>query len=142
MATNCLIGVMHGDNFKMIYCHHDGYLEGVGATLLKHYDSPLANNLVALGNLSMLGNSIHPTENSKHCFDTPESGVCVFYKRDRKELDTEFETICSEIEFNEYIADFAYTYLMINEQWYVIQLDETFADKQLLSTVLTEECVA
>ena len=26
--------------FKGIYCHHDGYLEGVGYTLLKHYQDP------------------------------------------------------------------------------------------------------
>ena len=142
MATNCLIGVMHGDNFKMIYCHFDGYLSGVGTTLLNYYDSAKANNLVAFGDLSVLSKSIYPTEHSGHCFDTPERGVCVFYKRDRKELNTEFETICSKFDFNEYIADFSYTYLMINEQWYVIQHGETFANKTLLSIALKEECVA
>lgn len=29
----------NGD-FLGIYCHHDGYIDGVGATLLKHYKDP------------------------------------------------------------------------------------------------------
>lgn len=42
-----------------IYCHSDGYLEGVGATLFEHYtDQTKIEKLVALGDLSTLGPEI------------------------------------------------------------------------------------
>ena len=41
-----------------VYCHSDGYLSGVGATLLKHFDTyEKVLNLVSLGDLSALCNS-------------------------------------------------------------------------------------
>ena len=64
MATRSAIGVMHGDNCKMVYCHWDGYLEHNGEILQKHYDSPKANHLVALGNLS----SLRPNIGEQHPF--------------------------------------------------------------------------
>jgi hypothetical protein len=43
---------MHGDVCKSVYCHYDGYLEYTGDVLYKHYDSTLANQLVARGDNS------------------------------------------------------------------------------------------
>ena len=41
-----------------VYCHNDGYPSGVGATLLKHFDTyEKVLNLVSLGDLSALWNS-------------------------------------------------------------------------------------
>lgn len=38
MSTNCLIGLEYYDgSVKALYCHFDGYLEGVGKKLLDHY---------------------------------------------------------------------------------------------------------
>ena len=38
MSTRCFIGIqMDSDAIIGIYNHHDGYLKGVGATLLQHY---------------------------------------------------------------------------------------------------------
>ena len=51
MSTHCLIGVIHGETIKTIYCHFDGYPKGVGSMLLKYYDSVKANHLVSLGEL-------------------------------------------------------------------------------------------
>ncbi len=137
MSTNSLIGVTHGDNFKMIYCHFDGYLTGVGAMLHKHFDSPRANHLVALGDLSVLAENICAPADSNHSFDTPTPGVCVFYGRDRNDdVDQEFDTLVGVDEFNEYISEFAYTYLMHNDQWYVIRAGETFAEAKLLEDEL------
>ena len=139
MSTNSLIGVVHGDNFKMIYCHYDGYLSGVGAMLHHHYDSPKANHLVALGDLSVLAKNIVPATGSTHCFDIPDSDVCVFYGRDRNDADSKFETVCGETEFNSYLEDFPFTYVMFNEQWYYIPQGKTFAAKRLLSTDLAQQ---
>lgn len=142
MSTNSLIGVVHGDNFKVVYCHFDGYLSGVGAMLDKYYDSPAANHLVALGDLSYLAKTIVPAKDSTHSFDTPAPDVCVFYGRDRDEANCEFETLCGEAEFNSYIEDYPYTYIMFNDQWYYITQGKTFADKRLLSTDLAQQLEA
>jgi len=48
MATRSRIGVMMDDNtIKQVYCHWDGYVEGVGLTLIENYDSiELAKELI------------------------------------------------------------------------------------------------
>lgn len=37
MSTRSYIGKREGDNVRYIYCHSDGYPEGVGAVLYDHY---------------------------------------------------------------------------------------------------------
>ena len=64
MATRSNIGVLQDDGtIKAIYCHWDGYPEGVGATLANHYDSHIrASELVELGDILNLKPSITATE--------------------------------------------------------------------------------
>jgi len=87
MSTHALVGVMHGTKFKAIYVHSDGYLRYTGKVLLEHYNSTKANNLVAMGDCSVLGKEI----GNKVSFNDPivfEDGVavqCRFYGRDRDE---------------------------------------------------------
>ena len=109
MSTRSVIGVMHGEKVKTIYCHSDGYLEHNGRILQEHYDSARANNLVALGDLSSLGADL----GEKHDFDikavygTPEyvaemearEKICTFYGRDRGETGTEFQVAHTFEEF-------------------------------------------
>lgn len=52
MGTRSLVGVMHGTTCKSVYCHYDGYLSYTGEILNKHYDSSMANALVARGDNS------------------------------------------------------------------------------------------
>ncbi len=52
MGTRSRVAVMHGDVCKSVYCHYDGYLDYTGRILQKHYDSTLANALVARGDNS------------------------------------------------------------------------------------------
>jgi hypothetical protein len=117
---------MHGDKVKSIYCHWDGYLEGVGDTLLKHYDSAKANHIVALGDMSSLQADI----GEKHAFskhDVPNIEVrvhndkwCTFYGRDRGEKHTEhkvaqnFETFLEQC----YNSGAEYYYIMKDGVWY------------------------
>ena len=126
MGTRSRIGVMHGDKVKSIYCHWDGYLEGVGATLLKHYDSAKANNLVALGDMSSLQADI----GEKHAFskhDVPKIEVrvhnedwCTFYGRDRGEKGAEFKVAQTFDEFMEQCDNCGaeYYYIMRDGVWY------------------------
>lgn len=75
MSTRSRIGVIRGiaeqDGHQAvivesIYCHFDGYPEGVGQTLIDHWTDPKkVNRLIALGDLSSLGTVI----GKKHDFD-------------------------------------------------------------------------
>ena len=119
MGTRSRIGVMHGDNCKSVYCHWDGYLEHNGAILQAHYDSAQANHLVALGDLSSLGQYVN-TE-LEHTFENPVKDVCVFYGRDRGETGTEFKT---DLTFDSFFerADGCgaeWYYIMKDGVWYV-----------------------
>ncbi len=71
MSTRSRIGIIRdsGDSnpvVESIYCHFDGYPEGVGQMLLDHWtDEDKINDLIELGDLSSLGSVI----GEKHNFD-------------------------------------------------------------------------
>jgi hypothetical protein len=125
MATNCVIGVYHGDKVKSVYCHSDGYLSFAGALLQARYDSAMANELVANGDVSELGYTI----GTKHIFYERENFVnvpgvrchvlehCTFYKRDRDDEGCEFNVFHSDKEMFEYYSCDHY-YIMKEGVWY------------------------
>jgi hypothetical protein len=88
MATRSRIGIELTDAFgnkqvKSIYCHWDGYPEGVGKTLMDHFDREKTEALINLGDISYLRPSIEKPEG--HTFDKPVEGYTVAYHRDRGE---------------------------------------------------------
>ena len=93
MSTRSRIGIVRGDKVESIYCHFDGYPEGVGATLAEHWTTTEeVEALMSLGDLSALGVII----GEKHSFETPEGGRpgdegqwCLAYGRDRGEEGSE-----------------------------------------------------
>ena len=60
MSTRCLIGrKIENNKVEYIYCHHDGYLDGVGETLKTYYtNNDVIDKLMALGDLSSLGKEV------------------------------------------------------------------------------------
>ena len=64
MATRSFIGKLLNDgSVRGIYCHHDGYPEGVGRTLEERYTSPeVVDALLSLGDISSLGDDLGTTE--------------------------------------------------------------------------------
>jgi hypothetical protein len=71
MATRSRIAIEREDgSVKSIYCHFDGYVDGVGKVLFEHYDKEKLEKLIELGDISVLGTS---TENT------------IAYHRDRGE---------------------------------------------------------
>ena len=94
MATRSTIAIENADGTVTgIYCHWDGGFWHVGPTLLEHYASEgLVRELISLGDISSLGERIHPTEGSDHSFNKPEKGVTVFYGRDRGEKNIDAQT--------------------------------------------------
>ena len=125
MATRSRIGVMMDDNtIKQVYCHWDGYVEGVGLTLIENYDSiELAKELINLGDISSLGRVI--VTNEPHSFDNPAKGVTVFYGRDRGDAGTQPAFVAMDewlsVEFSSCID---YYYLYNDGQWWVFDLCE------------------
>lgn len=129
MATRSAIGVMHGNNYKMVYCHWDGYLEYNGEMLLKHYDSAKANHLVALGNISSLKPEIgekHPfsqfeTNMSDTEYEEKYGNMTTFYGRDRDETDQEFKTFDNFVDAVKYYrgSGAEFIYIMRDGEWFV-----------------------
>ena len=88
MATTSRIGMeMPNGEVKSIYCHWDGYPEGVGATLQEHYTNPeKVEALIALGDISSLSRCVSVNiPGVTHTFDNPDPDVTVAYHRDRGE---------------------------------------------------------
>lgn len=103
-----------------IYCHYDGYLEHHGRILCEYYNTPeKVDALIALGDLSSLGEKISPT-NATHNINYPESGVCVAYGRDAQCDDTAAKIFKSKEAFMEVVNDspmIEYIYLWEDDQW-------------------------
>lgn len=122
MSTRSAIGYKDTDGtVKAIYCHFDGYPNGVGKTLRKYYNSiDKAKELVSMGSISTLSNSIKNT---------------TFYHRDMGE-NYEVLTYKSTDDFmymdNTFIE---YRYLYINEYhlqagaWFVMAQENAQARK-------------
>lgn len=64
MSTRSYIAKLNSDGSVVgIYCHHDGYPDGVGKTLQKHYsDEETVASLIQLGSLSSLGEDLDVTQ--------------------------------------------------------------------------------
>jgi hypothetical protein len=83
--------------YRGIYCHFDGYLDGVGRILKKHYQNPKkVRQLLNLGDISALASS-------------PSSTPA--YARDRGESDTEarkgtYEEVVALIDHDNHIYVF------------------------------------
>ena len=139
MGTRSRVGVMHGDKVKSVYCHYDGYLECTGQILLKYYDSPRANELVALGDNSGVKERLEDIN---------------FY-RARGETDIEYQVALSFSEFLEQVDGCGgeYYYVMRDGVWYagcmyategltkggLTRLDEAVADVLIAQAVAEDE---
>jgi hypothetical protein len=60
MATRSLIAYKNKDDtFNVVYCHFDGYLDGVGKVLSENYlTEESVNNLISMGDMSTLGKTL------------------------------------------------------------------------------------
>lgn len=94
---------------RSIYCHYDGYPSHNGAILAKYYNTTeKVKELLALGDLSVLGPKPNPNPEFAHSFGGPkQKDVCVAYHRDRDE----------ELRFSE--GKDAYNYLWNGRGWFL-----------------------
>lgn len=87
MSTRSTITIKRKDGTETsIYCHSDGYIEGVGAILQLAYNTAdKVEELMRLGDLSRLGYYTKPKAGTPHDFENRQENVCVAYHRDRGE---------------------------------------------------------
>lgn len=113
MATRSTINIRNNDgSISSIYCHWDGYVEGVGEILVEHYNTEQkVRELLELGDLSSLGKEI----GKPHDFNNPTEHFCVSYSRDRG------ETNCEAVTYSDWgmLSKQSYNYLYENGEWYV-----------------------
>lgn len=85
MATRSVIGIFNADEtVTSIYCHHDGYPEGVGAELVKKFASEEAiRALIAGGDASSIVNEVEYYKGSKAGAALTHKGVEAFMRSAR-----------------------------------------------------------
>ena len=108
MSTRSRIGVLNENgSIESVYCHSDGYPEGVGETLTTHYNSEeKCRSIISLGDLSFLGDDL-------------TTGNTAAYGRDRGENDVGSKKSANEKKFVELASktNGEYAYLFTAGHW-------------------------
>lgn len=110
MATRSNIAVYDNENktLTQVYCHYDGYIDGVGKTLLENYNSlKKAKKLVSFGSIS----SIKKTIKSSKFFNRDFMEDMNFLIKDLKVQNDEDVFKLSE-------GSESYCYLWFKGEWY------------------------
>lgn len=145
MSIRSLIGYKKGKRVHYVYCHSDGYVDGVGEILRTNYKNiEKVKELIALGDLSVLSEKINPDPNKPHSFDGRFDGtgvqedVCIAYGRDRGETGVGSK-ICFDFEYgkkgNQFGVDFIYFFE--DKNWYYKALP--FSKKEKYIVLLSSE---
>jgi len=123
MGTRSAIGYKTSEGkIRAKYSHYDGYVAGVGRTLVNSYqEARKIAQMVELGDQSILAEDVFPTPGSGHSFETPEEGVTIFYGRDRGESNVDAQDFDTVQEFVDYYAGAGceYFYLHTAAGWIV-----------------------
>ena len=132
MSTRSIIGIkISPTKGKFIYCHFDGYPQGVGKILLNYYtDKSTVESLVALGNISVLEKNVNPNPLYIHTFDKPQNDVTVAYHRDRGEDYSDYGIIPFNLEGVRGLWDIEYGYYFDPEknEWYIMDMNTSKKD--------------
>ena len=129
MATRSAIGFVEYDGtITAISCHWDGSLEGVGDTLLKHYnDTYKVLDLLELGDISSLGEelgvkhpfSCHMSNLSPQAYEDAYGKMTTAYGRDRGE-DCPAKDFADAKAFSHY-SDRDFFYLYDGKEWTYVE---------------------
>ena len=126
MATRSIISIKNDDStYTSVYCHTDGYPEGVGHTLKEFYkDEDRIRELFSYGNMSSLDELI--SESERALDETYLDNVTVFFGRDRGETDQEAVIVPNKKALKELATDMGceYIYIFNRGGWSMIDLFE------------------
>ena len=127
MATRSTIAKRNPDgSVTSVYCHWDGYPEGVGAILKEHYTDPSKiERLLDIGDISSLREDI----GEQHDFDS-SSDVTTFYGRDRGETGINALTHADEHEWIGFRRGSwcEYGYLWKDGEWHTFKITPEYAN--------------
>ena len=118
ISTRSRIGILKKDgSIESVYCHYDGYLDGVGRTLHNYYSNyEDIKELLQLGDISSLKEKVKSDGTSK-------DDVTIAYHRDYGEQNKELKSKINKDlnEFNEMLFDawigYIYLYDEKNNKW-------------------------
>ena len=137
MATSSNISVKSGDVYLTVYCHFNGYPEGVGAILFNHYNSQeAAEALITGGNISLLGKKCNYPKGLLNDNEDENGmpGYTVYYGRDRGEKETGYKISEQKPELKEY-----YLYVFEDGKWFVSSIYK-YPKNQELTQELINTC--
>lgn len=121
MSTNCTIAIKTTEGIKAIQCHWGGYPKCNGRILLRSYtNAQIIEELISLGSISVLGDSLYPNPAKAHTMDNPQQDVTLVYIRDcgYDVEDESFQVFNTQKDLlDNYSGD--YNYLFKNNKWYV-----------------------
>jgi len=123
MATRSRIAIKLEDKILSIYCHYDGYPEGVGNTLKNHYQDPAKiQSLMDLGDLSVLGPEIGDKQDFND-YNSQNKEWCLAYGRDRGETGIEADEFKDVDSLLNYVKDSDQEYLYLYDNgWKYLDL--------------------
>ena len=139
MSTRCRIGIENKDGtITSIYCHHDGYPEVVSEILVNHYKTEeKIRRRLELGDRSALGTEA--VENLRG-WEMPKAGTadwlkaymeshpenqCVIYKTRGEDCPAKTHKDIEEYQRHSRDCWGEYAYLFKNNEWFVLEYDET-----------------
>lgn len=126
MGTRSFIGKRETNGMiRAIYCHADGFIQGVGASLVEHYaTAKRVDALLTLGDLSELGADIGTRQDWAAPRARRSDGTalsCVAYSRDRGDafMLRRYTTVEAFLDAA-HSVDADYVYLFDAGEWYVV----------------------
>ena len=122
MSTRSRISWKKQDGtIESIYCHHDGYQAYVGRILVDNYSEENLDKLMALGDLSVLGEVPFSDPKGWDDYSYVERNNCCLAYKDRGETDVDSLKFASEEEFKKECAaglEELCNYLYKDGKWY------------------------
>lgn len=108
------------NNYEQITVHWDGYLTGVGKTLLENYvTNEQVATLIAGGDISSLGARAIPDGIHPHNFEDRQHGVTTYYHRDRGDSWENCKPRTFTVKDDPNCPNFChYDYLFKNGKWF------------------------
>lgn len=135
MSTTSSIAWQRPDGkYEAIYCHWDGYINGVGKRLFENYDESNLPALMALGDLSVLGTEPVDYPAGWGLYESTPDDRCLSYAA--RGDDVPSAVFDSKASYARHVCQ-EYNYLFKDGMWYVWQnsaaaatpLAEVFAEK-------------
>jgi len=112
-------------NITSTYVHYDGYPQGVGKTLKKHYNGAKTKQLLKIAGKDGVSALYKDIKGGKdHSFENPQDGQTIFYGRDRGESRGDMLEKGNTSNIKKYIssvqsagAEYVYLYDMNDKKW-------------------------